>query len=143
MLVGIKHGARLVSVSGSRKYPRQGKVLPFRFQRCPAMSAIPAIPAMSTASPFPGHPRLAWVSVTSSQAIPDWRRVERSSLDWRRLQTFGVGSSGYLPVANCYLLVFKDRSTHHFFALERISHFTFLFALMSSKIDFFVTSLRQ
>jgi hypothetical protein len=31
------------------------------------------------------------------------------------------------------VLIFKDRSTHYFSALERISHFTILFAFLSRK----------
>jgi hypothetical protein len=36
-----------------------------------------------------------------------------------------------LPIAIC--LVVKDRPIHYFFALERISHITILFAFLSSK----------
>jgi hypothetical protein len=62
-------------------------------------------------------------------------------VDFNDLPSIGAGFSGvswvwffrYLPVANCYLPVVKDRSTYHFLALERISRFTILFAFLSSK----------
>ena len=38
-----------------------------------------------------------------------------------------------LLFASCYFV--KDRSMHHFFALERIPHFTIFFAFVSSKND--------
>jgi hypothetical protein len=46
---------------------------------------------------------------------------------------FGVVFTKYQePITKSPLFV-KDRPTHHFFALERISHFTILFAFLSSK----------
>jgi hypothetical protein len=36
-------------------------------------------------SPSLGHPRLAQTSEHSSQAIPDWRVLERLGLNWRGL----------------------------------------------------------
>jgi len=91
--------------------------------------------------------------------IPDWRRLQKghakssqigvgfsdypsigvdfNDLPFRSFVSFVVqgfwGFLGWLLSANCWLLIFKDRPTHYFFALERISHFTILFALLSSK----------
>jgi hypothetical protein len=37
-----------------------------------------------------GDPRLAWVLLTSSQVIPDWRGVRARGTDWRRVRLLGL-----------------------------------------------------
>ena len=47
-------------------------------------------------TPSPGYPRLAWFQCGHPKTIPDWRRLQRSGLNWRKFQPFSPYSGSVL-----------------------------------------------